>query len=154
MKQTTILIKLLLWLLVCQLPGLLSAPFVYGNMEWYRQLAHPLLTPPDALFGIVWGLLYALMGISAFLAFRTKIHAKACALLIVQLLLNGCWTPLFFGAHSLAGGFLLLLLMIGMMGALLPAFWRINKTSAVLLLPYSIWLLFAAYLTAGHWWMN
>ena len=123
-------------------------------MAWYHQLSHPLLTPPDSVFGFVWGLLYALMGISAFLAFRTQLHAKACAWLLVQLVLNACWTPLFFGAHSLAGSLLLLVLMIGAMAVLLPLFWRLNKASAVLLLPYTGWLLFATYLTAGHWWMN
>ncbi len=147
-------VELLIWLVICQLPGLLGMQFVFNNMAWYNQLAHAALTPPDALFGIVWGILYLLLGVSAFFAFREKFHGKAMILLIGQLALNACWTPIFFGAHSLTGGLLLIAAMLGEFCFLLIAFWKINRTSALLLLPYGLWLTFATYLTTATWWLN
>ncbi len=128
--------------------------YVFGNMTWYRTLNHPPLTPPEFLFGIVWGILYILLGASAFLTFREKIHGHAMMLFVGQLALNACWTPVFFGAHSLFGGLLLIVAMLVELGFLFRAFWQINRTAAWLLVPYGLWLTFATYLTAGTWWMN
>lgn len=153
-KNRSLLIKLFLWLVICQLPSLLGAPFVYGNMDWYRMLVKPPLTPPDALFGMVWGVLYVMLGLSAFLVFREKFHARTLALFAGQLALNVCWTPIFFGAHSLIGALLLLLAMLGEMVGLWRACWKTNHLAGYLLLPYCAWLVFATYLTAGFWWLN
>ena len=153
-KNKFTLLKLFLWLVICQIPSLLGAPFVYGNMGWYDQLTKPLLTPPDAWFGIVWSILYVLLGLSAFLAFRQKFHAKPLALFAGQLALNICWTPIFFGAHSLLGALLLLLAMLGEMVGLFRAFWKASPTAAYLLIPYTLWMVFATYLTIGFWWLN
>ncbi len=152
--NTKNLVKLIVWLAICQLPGLMGMSFVYGNMEWYNRLAHPPFTPPGALFGIVWGVLYLLLGVSAFFAFREKLHGKALMLLMGQLALNACWTPLFFGAHCLAGGVILIVAMIGEFYFLFKALRKINRFCANLLLPYGAWLVFAAYLTAATWWLN
>ncbi|MBR4591772.1 MAG: tryptophan-rich sensory protein [Elusimicrobiaceae bacterium] len=154
MKKTPALLKLLLWLAICQLPGLLGAQFVYTNMSWYDSLAKPHFIPPGVTFGIVWGLLYLLLGLSAFFAFRNKLHGRTLALFTGQLALNTCWTPVFFGAHSLTGAMLLLLVMIGELAYLFRAFWKTDHTAAWLLLPYSGWLVFALYLTTGVWWLN
>ena len=147
-------VKLIVWLIICQLPSLLGVSFVYSNMGWYKELIHPALTPPEALFGIVWGILYLLLGISAFGVFREKLHGKAMMLFVGQLALNACWTPVFFGAHSLAGGVLLLAAMLGELVFLGISFWKINRASAALLIPYGLWLVFAMYLTAATWWLN
>ncbi|MCQ2410004.1 MAG: tryptophan-rich sensory protein [Elusimicrobiaceae bacterium] len=153
-KNKFTLIKLFLWLVICQLPGVLSAPFVYPNLDWYRQLIKPPFIPPEGIFGPVWALLYVSLGLSAFFAFREKFHARPLALFAGQLVLNVCWTPVFFGAHSLLGALLLLLAMLGEMTGLFKAFWRTDRRAAYLLLPYSAWLVFATYLTIGVWWLN
>ena len=126
-------------------------------MAWYHTLAHPPLVPPDAVFGMMWGILYILLGISAVLVFHRGVDESrqfAAWLLGVQLLLNACWTPVFFGAHSLTGGLILIVAMFVEFIFLLCAFWKINTASAWLLMPYGAWLLFATYLTAGTWAMN
>ncbi len=154
MKNGTMLVKFVVWLVICQLPGLFGIPYVFNNMAWYRTLAHPPLTPPDFLFSLVWGALYILLGTSAFLTFREKIHGHAMMLFVGQLALNACWTPVFFGAHSLTGGLILIVAMLTELGFLFRAFWQINRTAAWLLAPYGLWLAFATYLTAGTWGMN
>lgn len=148
------MIKLVVWLAIAQLPGLLGMQYVYTNMNWYRTLARPVLTPPDAVFGLMWAALYILLGISAFLTFREKLHGRAMMLFVGQLALNACWTPIFFGAHSLTGGLILIVAMLVELLFMVRAVRPINATAAWLLLPYGLWLLFATYLTAAMWWMN
>lgn len=153
-KNKFTFIKLFLWLVICQLPSLLGAPFVFSNMAWYHSLALPPLIPPGSVFGIVWGVLYILLGLSAFVAFCEKLHARPLALFAGQLVLNVCWTPIFFGAHSLLGAMLLLLAMLAEMVGLFQAFWKLDRVAAWLLVPYAGWLCFAMYLTIGVWWLN
>ncbi len=147
-------IKLVVWLLAWQLPSIVGVQYAYGNMGWYRTLTHPIFSPPDALFGIMWSILYIALGISAFLAFDKQFSKKALWLCIVQLVLNACWTPVFFGAHSLAGALVLIVLMVVSLVFLMRAYYAIRRASAWLLVPYGLWLLFATYLTAATWWLN
>lgn len=152
--QAISFIKLMVWLLICQLPGLLGVQYVYSNMAWFRTLTHPTFSPPEAAFGIVWGFLYITLGVSAFLAFREHLHGRAMMLFVLQLALNACWTPVFFGAHSLLGALLLIIAMLIALVFLFAACWKISHASAWLLVPYGLWLAFATYLTAATWWMN
>jgi len=141
------------WLALCQLPALVSAPVVKHNLAWFNTLTGPALVPPDALFGLAWGVLYILIGLAAAVALRPSVQKPkrtAVILLLLQLTLNALWTPVFFGLHNLAGA----LILIGMMlaeGVLMHrAFYRLDKRAAYLLWPYWGWLLFATYLTAGY----
>ncbi len=153
MKLIT-LFQWIVWVAIAQLPGILGVQFVYPNMTWYNSLIQPRFTPPDAVFGIVWAVLYVLLGTGAFWAFREKLHSRAMMLFIGQLALNACWTPIFFGAHSLTGGLILIVAMLVEFIFLLRAFGKINTASAWLLTPYGAWLAFATYLTAATWWLN
>lgn len=152
--NTKNLFQLIIWLAICQLPGLLGMQYVFSNMDWYRTLVHPAFTPPEALFGIMWSILYLTLGVSAFLTFREKLHTYASMLFVLQLALNACWTPVFFGAHSLFGALLLIVAMVIALVFLFQACWQINRTAAWLLVPYGLWLCFATYLTAANWWLN
>lgn len=152
--KTKNLIQLVVWLTLCQLPGILGMQYVFSNMTWYRTLMHPVFTPPEALFGIVWSILYLTLGVSAFLTFKDKLHARALLLFVLQLVLNACWTPVFFGAHSLFGALILIIAMLIALVFLCKACYPINRVVVWLLMPYGLWLLFATYLTAATWWMN
>ena len=150
----TTTIKLTAWLVIGQVPGIIGMPYVFNNMTWYRTLVHPPFTPPEALFGIAWSVLYLMLGFSAFLTFKDKLHGYALMLFILQLALNACWTPVFFGAHCLLGGLLLIVAMFIALVFLFKACIQINRTAAWLLVPYGLWLCFATYLTAANWWLN
>ncbi|WP_176778145.1 tryptophan-rich sensory protein [Candidatus Avelusimicrobium faecicola] len=154
MKTLKIGLKLFFWLFVCQLPGLAGARYVPEGLAWYHTLTPPPFTPPDYAFGLAWGLLYILIGISAWLALRPPIPGKALGLFLVQLLLNACWTPLFFGQHQLGLALLLLGLMVAELVFLVRAFGRLSPLAGRLLWPYGAWLLFACYLNAGFWLLN
>lgn len=148
---------LLFWLAVCQLPGLPGSAAVRQNLGWYHALNRPPFTPPDEIFGLAWGLLYILFGISAFLVFKNLSEKPAQQALLpfgTQLTLNACWTMLFFGLH-LPGTSLLLLAAMLVQGIwLVRAFWRASRAAGILLLPYGLWLAYAAYLNAGFWLLN
>ena len=142
---------------VSQLPALISMPFVQPNMAWYQTLAKPLLTPPNMLFGLMWSILYVLLGISAAIAFRKGLNNNtraALGLFIVQLALNALWTPIFFGLHSFTGATVVIVLMLGEGVYLHRAIKRLDKVAAWLLLPYWVWLSFATYLTVAFQWLN
>lgn len=157
MKHILPFLKLVFWLALCQLPALAGAKVVQANLGWYHALAMPPFTPPDVLFGLMWSVLYLLLGVSAFLAFRGGLNAstrKPAILFIVQLALNSWWTPVFFGRHDPADALFILALMLAEGAWLAHAFWRKNRPAAWLLLPYGLWLLYAAYLNAGIWYLN
>lgn len=157
MKRILPFLKLLFWLALCQLPALAGARAVQANLGWYHALALPPFTPPDALFGLAWGVLYVLLGTAAFLAFGRGLSPSArkpLILFIVQLALNAWWTPVFFGRHDPAASLLILALMLAEGVWLAYAFWRKNRAAAWLLLPYGLWLIYAAYLNIGVWALN
>jgi len=119
---------------------------------WYRGLIKPFLSPPNWIFAPVWTILFALMGISAYLIWlrRTKkkkpVH-EALQFFGVQFLFNISWSLVFFGLHSPIGGVgVVVALWIAILATILK-FYAIDKTAAFLLIPYLLWVSFAAYLT-------
>ena len=156
MKNNQKILSLLAWLLICQVPAVIGGLFVPNAMMWYHTLTQPPLTPPDALFGIAWSVLYMLLGISAFMllgnSWRQK--PKLTALFLGQLVLNTLWTPVFFGMQSLGGALFVILVMLAQGGWLARVAWQENRAAVCLMLPYFAWLCFATYLTAAFWGMN
>ncbi len=149
--------KVVLWLAVCQLPMLASVPFVDPNMTWYHTLVKPPLVPPDFIFGLVWTVLYLLIGGAAALVFHKGVedkHHTAVWLLGVQLLLNALWTPVFFGMHNLPLALAVVVLMLAEGFFMHRSFAKHSKLAAWMLWPYWAWLMFATYLTAGFLMLN
>ncbi len=149
--------RVVFWLAVCQLPMLVSVPFVDPNMAWYHTLAKPPFVPPDMIFGMVWGVLYLLLGIAAVMVFHRGVSKElrpAAWLLAGQLVLNALWTPVFFGMHHLPGALTIVVLMLLEGLFLHRAFAKRSKWAARMLIPYWLWLGFATYLTAGFMMLN
>ena len=150
--------KLLLWIIIWQVPMWIGAGIVRQNMDWYHQLNQPFFSPPDWLFGIVWAVLYLLLAVAGFYLTRTTECGspvrKATKLMIAQLVLNAMWSPLFFGMHHLMGGMILILVMIGMTIWLMRAAKPVSAMAVWLLVPYLAWLCFAWLLNTGIWIMN
>lgn len=136
--------------------GTLSAFFTMNSMEIYKELEKPPLSPPGFLFPIVWTILYVLMGIAAYLIYRSNSPDRGKALLLygVQLLVNGLWPVLFFDRQMYLLAFLWLLLLWGLILLTILRFCAINKCAAYLLLPYLIWVTFAGYLNLGVYLLN
>ncbi len=123
--------------------------------EFYAQLSKPSWAPPAWLFGPVWSVLYALMGISAWFAWRSPGPRRvALGLFAAQLVANALWSWLFFAWHYGALATVEVLLLLALIVATVVAFWRTSRTAALLLLPYLLWVGFASLLTWVVWRSN
>ncbi len=127
-----------------------------GVSTWYRQLIRPSWTPPDWLFGPVWTVLYIGMAVSVWLVWKQRLPRSrwAIAVWLLQLLLNGAWSPIFFGAHSIGGGLITIVLLWLAILATVSVFWRVSRVAAILMLPYLAWVTFASVLNLALWKMN
>jgi benzodiazapine receptor len=144
---------------VCLLTGFLGSLATRNSIAtWYAQLSRPSFTPPDWTFGVVWPALYVIMGISAFLIWnkgleRSKVKV-ALGIFAVQLILNGLWTPIFFGLHLIGLALVEIVMLWGAILLTILAFWRVSKTAALLLVPYILWVSFAVLLNASLFLLN
>ena len=126
---------------------------------WYGGLAKPMLTPPPMVFGIVWFVLYALMAYALTIIWnidpQTPSSEAWVRFYFLQLLLNAAWTMFFFGFHSLILSFIDILVLVFIVSGLVINAWEMNcRQAAYYMLPYFLWILFAAYLTLGIWILN
>ena len=136
--------------------GGISAFFTRKGMPYYDTQIKPWFSPPDAVFPIVWTILYILMGISALRIWRSNDPKKTGALKIyaVQLLVNFLWSVIFFGLKQYFFAFLWLLLLIVLVSKMIWAFAHIDLKAAKLQFPYLLWCMFAAILNFEVWWLN
>jgi translocator protein len=136
--------------------GIGSAASVQAR-PFYTRLVRPEWAPPPDLFGPVWTVLYALMGIAAWLIWRIdgfRTARTALVLFLVQLSLNALWSWLFFGWHLGALAFADIVLLWALIVATLIAFWRISPLAGALLVPYLLWVSFASVLSYSVWQLN
>jgi len=101
-------------------------------------------------------ILYFLMGVSLWLVWKSDSHARmqALGLFAAQLVLNAIWTPVFFGAHSIGNALAIIVLLWAAIVMTIIIFTKISKPAAWLLVPYILWVTFAAYLNYSLWTLN
>lgn len=147
--------KLLFYVGITLLIGFLPNFFIKIG-DTYKSFNKPPLSPPGILFPIVWSILFILMGISIYRIMMTNSDKKKEARLIyfIQLIINACWTPIFFGLKEYFLAFLWILMLILLVVTMILIFFKIDKISAYLNIPYLIWLLFACYLNFGVFILN
>ena len=120
-----------------------------GDNPWFMGLEKPAINPPAATFGIVWSILYLLMGVALAMIVTARGAAgrgAAIGLFVVQFVLNLAWSPLFFGMHQLSAALILLVVIDLAVIATIWLFYRVRPMAAYLLLPYLAWSLFATAL--------
>ena len=145
--------KLLFYIIITVAIGSLPAIFVKTN-EVYKTLNKPPLSPPGILFPIVWTILFILMGISIYRVVKENNSTEAKLIYFIQLIVNALWTPIFFGFNQYFLAFLWILMLIILVITMILLFYKIDKISAYLNIPYLIWLLFACYLNFGIYVLN
>lgn len=121
---------------------------------WYVELIKPSFNPPGWVFGPVWTILYLLMGISLYLVWTKKFDKPAFTVFGVQLFLNTLWSILFFGLKNPLFAFIEIIFLWITILITIIYFYRINKTSAYLLIPYILWVSFAAVLNFAIFLLN
>ena len=143
-------------LLIIILP--LIVGFVIGQLskpgEWYFKLNKPKLTPPSYVFGIAWSILYILIGISYYLALKDR-SIEYWIIPVIHLILNYVYTPLIFiYRRLLESAILTTLILITAIIVMILFYSYGNIISALLLIPYIIWLSFANYLAWSVYLLN
>jgi tryptophan-rich sensory protein len=137
-------------------PSVLLLGFLSGRLggeaasdPWFMALDKPGIFPPPVAFGIVWPILYVLMGFAAALvcaAWGSRYRLPAILAFVLQLLVNLAWTPVFFGEHEITFALYVILVLDVAVLVTIVLFWQVRRTAALLLLPYLAWILFAAVL--------
>lgn len=126
-------------------------------MEWFDSLNKPFLSPPDWLFTPVWLVLYIMIFASLILFWGdgiTKEKRLPLVFFIIQLALNWLWVPIFFGMQNIIGGFIIIVIMYIFLWLTIITFFKYSKVASLLLLPYLLWISFAAYLNFGYLVLN
>jgi tryptophan-rich sensory protein len=122
----------------------------YGN-TWFDALQKPSFMPPGWLFGVVWPILYALLGIALAMVLAEPPSARrrlALVLFFSQLVLNFAWSPIFFAGHDIRLAKVVIFVMAALAAAAAGQFMRLRMAAGLLLAPYLAWLVFAAALNS------
>jgi translocator protein len=151
--------KLSAAVIVSELIGVVGSFFTIPSIpSWYAHLEKPTLAPPNWIFGPVWTTLFALMGIAAFLVWRKGFALKnvriSLGIFFSQLVLNILWSIIFFGWHSPGGALVEIIFLWLAIAATIVVFNKVSKPAAWLLVPYILWVSFAAYLNYSIWHLN
>lgn len=145
------------WLAICFVAAGAGAVASIDAASFYASLVRPAWAPPAWVFGPAWSTLYLLMGIAAWLVWRTPASPQrtlAIRLFLFQLAVNALWSWLFFAWHmgTLAQANIVLLLVL--IAMTMHAFQRLHKPAAWLLAPYLLWVGFATALSWTIWQAN
>ena len=123
----------------------------YGN-DWFDALNKPFFMPPGWAFGVVWPILYLLMGVALAMVLAEPPSVRrrnALILFFVQLALNFAWSPIFFAAHDITLAKYVIFVMAVIAAGAAGQFLRLRRAAGLLLVPYLAWLIFAATLNSA-----
>jgi tryptophan-rich sensory protein len=128
------------------IPAILGGP----STEWFESLAKPSLFPPTWTFGVVWTILFTLLGVATYVVYsrgsdRRKVNV-ALGLFVVQMAFNIAWTPAFFSFQSIGLAFGIIIGLFILVLLTTWAFARVDRRAAALLIPYIVWVGFASVL--------
>jgi len=158
MKRFRSVFGFVLWVALSFGAGAIGSVFTQRAIpDWYMTLAKPSFTPPSAVFGPVWSLLYFLMGTAAWLVWKTdgsKLKSVGLALFLTQLVFNAGWSILFFGLHLIGAAFAEIIALWALILATTVVFWSVRSLAGWLMVPYLVWVSFAAVLNFSIWRLN
>jgi translocator protein len=153
------LARLILCIATCQLAGVIGSQFTAGSVTtWYTTLDKPWFTPPGSIISAVWIILFALMGLSLFLIWQKGTSSSNTKIALVvfafQLLVNILWSYAFFGLQSPLAAIIVIVFLWLLILQCIIRFWYISKYASLLLVPYILWVSFAAFLNYTLWRLN
>lgn len=171
-------VQLIFSVALAQMAGFLGSMATRPNIDsWYSALEKPGFTPPEWIFPVVWPLLYLMMGVAAWLIFRARDQSNpgfwkggtsyesmflrnkpsrgfALTVYATQLFLNALWSFLFFHWKLIGLAALEILVLLGLVLLSARLFYRIRPAAGLLMVPYVLWLIYAAALNGAIWWLN
>lgn len=126
-----------------------SASFIgsYATMAykepWYSELILPTFNPPSAVFAPVWTTLYIMMSVAIWLVWKRSFNNRVMTIYFVHLFFNAIWSVLFFGYHNILLALIDLIIILGFIIWLMVIYFRENKISFYLMIPYLLWSSYA-----------
>ncbi len=159
MKSIPLFLKIIIAVVVCFGIGSLSGIATSNGLsEWYATIRKPSFNPPNWLFAPVWTVLYTMMGVAAALVWHKGLETQgvkvALIVFAIQLILNALWSILFFGMQNPALAFFEILVLWFSILVCIFSFMKVHKTAGYLLIPYILWVSFAAFLNFTIWQLN
>ena len=151
------IILLLVCIILCELAGASGAIFTVKSVStWYKKLKKPSINPPSWVFGPMWTLLFALMGVSLYLVINSRVSFFSGEIFIfaVQFVFNILWSILFFGMKRPGYAFIELLFLWSFILETIIVFYPTSHLAAYLLIPYILWVSFAGVLNFLIWKLN
>ncbi len=148
------IIRIVISVGLCLAVGFIAGRFRPG--QWYLELTKPSFTPPGWIFAPVWTALYILMGLAAWLIWRQAGLAAAIplAVFLIQLILNGLWSYIFFGRHAIGAAFAEIIILWLFILLTMILFWKRSPLAGAFILPYLLWVSFASILNYSIWRLN
>ena len=119
-----------------------------------QQLTLPPWAPPSWLFGPVWTVLYALIGVAAWRIWDRAGWTRALTVWVAQLAVNAAWTPSFFGLRNVTLAAVVILVLLALILWMIRLMAAIDRVAVWLVVPYAAWVSFATALTLAVWWLN
>jgi len=152
------IIQISSWILIFEIIGFYLGLITKENINpWYQLLNKPIFTPPNIAFSIIWPILYVMLALAGYLLWQHRhqsIVRTAIYFYAAQILMNWLWTPLFFYFHLIGLSFLWIIIIAGFTFVTIYLTKDKFKLISIMLTPYFLWLVFAAYLNGGIWMLN
>ncbi len=151
--------RLIASIIICQMAGVIGSFFTFPSIPtWYASINKPAFVPPSWVFAPVWTTLFLLMGVSLYLIWDRGLAGRenkiAVGIFGVQLFLNILWSALFFGLQSPLAAFVDIIPLWLAIVVSTVLFYRISRWAGVIMVPYILWVSFAAFLNYSVWVLN
>lgn len=137
---------------IAELAGAVSGVIAGDFRTLYSRIIQPPLSPPAIVFPVVWVVLYALMGVSAYLVKRKK--PDILKIYIIQLAVNFSWSIVFFRLRMFLLSAIVAITLLILVGIMIMRFCKVSKPAAAMNVPYLLWSAFAVYLTTAIYILN
>lgn len=148
-------VKLFLWILVYLAVGFGIGQATQGSIDsWYATLNKPSFNPPNWIFPVMWSLLYVCIATAGWRLWDVQASRKLKITFGAYTILNWFWTPIFFGAQMITGGLVWIALINICSIYLISRSWKQVKLTALLMIPVTLWTLFAMVLNYNIWALN
>jgi tryptophan-rich sensory protein len=155
----TAFFEIIFFIVAAESIGLASSIFTFDSIpNWYTKLRKPFFNPPNWIFAPVWTIIYATLGSSVFLVWQKGWDSNevkfAIAIFAVQFILNFAWTAIFFGLNKTFFALMEIVILWIFILLTIVLFYPLSQTAALLLIPYLLWVSFAALLNFYIWKLN
>jgi len=148
--------ELLIFIFATELIGVISGIIAGNSYGFYGEISKPPFSPPAWVFPLAWAILYALMGVSAYIVYYDDEQNRRKNLILygIQLFVNFMWSIVFFRFRLTGLSVFIILILIVLVIKMIMQFGKSNKIAGYINIPYLVWLIFALYLNIGVFLLN